>query len=84
MTQPASPPRMCAHADESTELPNGKFYIQFITEGMPGFNQSRLQFDDLQEARARASIFNHLDRRLTEADVREIQLSSRTAGKVIR
>lgn len=74
--------RMCANADETCQLEDGTWYIQFIHEGQPGFNQSRSTFETLLDAKARASIFNHLDKRLTVADVQAIQMSSRFAGKV--
>lgn len=80
MNAPA--PRICANADESTELPDGQWYIQFITEGQPGYNRSKATFDSLLMAKARATVFNHLEQRLTVDDVRTIQMSSRYAGPV--
>jgi len=81
VTEPA--PRMCANADETCELESGEFYIQFITEGRPGFVRSKATFIDLLDAKAQATVFNHLTRRLTVADVAAIRLSSAGAARQV-
>jgi hypothetical protein len=65
-------PRLCATTDEAARNEDGEYYIRFITEGQPGWVASKATFPDLLDARAHASIFNHLTQRLTVDDVRQI------------